>query len=325
MIYWNVFCALTCCCWHPAPSTQLNQIPQTLWAGRRRGIEQENILMGCAFLGGDNFLSSLAVEIVCLALWQFLSPAHTMTRFGEKWGGRGGGQVGGGNTRVLKEAPRRGVTFCEIVDLVDCISSPPWQPPMWLSCSVKNSALKASSRRRVQRPAQRARFVWDLSLTTRAAPHLILMDPTYAVITMPTSCQLWCSRAFVLQRDATVLGWSVSICNKSAPQRSHQNKCFPSSLRSFDLEGEKHPLTPYCKDWIHCKRTPASQSNKGLFIGARLAAYEIRWQLLTSWLQRIKQAKRNTQDQQAFCSAELALSGVEVNNPGDKHLLSIRY
>lgn len=32
------------------------------------------------------------------------------------------------------------------------------------------------------------------------------------------------------------------------------------------------------------------------------------------------------QDQQAFCSAELALSGVEVNNPWDKdrHLLSIR-
>lgn len=59
---------MTCCCWHPSPSTQLNPIPQTLWAGRRRGIEQENILMGCAFLGGDNFLSSLAVEIVCLAL-----------------------------------------------------------------------------------------------------------------------------------------------------------------------------------------------------------------------------------------------------------------
>lgn len=75
----------------------------------------------------------------------------------------------------------------------------------------------------------------------------------------------------------------------------------------------------------YCKRTLTSRSNKGPFIGARQATYEIYWQLLTSWPQRIKQAKRNTQDQQAFCSAELALSGVEVDNPGDKHLLSIRY
>lgn len=178
---------------------------------------------------------------------------------------------------------------------------------MWLSCSVKRVALKGSSCRRAQRPAQRARFVWDLSLTTRADPHLILMEPTYAVITMPTSCQFWCSKAFVLQRLAAVLGWTVSICNKSPPQRSHQSKCFSSSLRSFDWDREKHPLTPYCKAWIHCKRTPTSRSNKGLFIGAGQATYEIRWQLLTSWLQRIKQAKRNTQDQQAFCTAELAL------------------
>lgn len=43
--------------------------------------------MGCAFLGVDNFLSSLEVEIICLAMWQALSPTHTMTHFGENWGG----------------------------------------------------------------------------------------------------------------------------------------------------------------------------------------------------------------------------------------------
>lgn len=83
---------------------------------------------------------------------------------------------------------------------------------MWLSCSVENAALKASPphRRRVQRPAQRARFVWVLSLTTRAADHLNLMDPTYAVITMPTSCQLWCGEALCF--------WEMQLCRVDPSQ-----------------------------------------------------------------------------------------------------------
>lgn len=150
--------------------------------------------------------------------------------------GRRGGRDGGGITRALTGPPWRGVRFLWDSRLSRLYLLAPRQPPMWLSCSVESAALKASSpcRRRVQRPSQRAKFVWVLSLTTRAAPHLNLMDPTYAVITMPTSCQLWCGEAFVLQRDATVSCWSVSVYNKSPPQRSHQSKCFSSSLRSFD-------------------------------------------------------------------------------------------
>lgn len=54
-----------------------------------RGIGEKSILMGCTFLRGDNFLSSLAAEIICLALRQVLSPTHTMTHFGENWGEEG--------------------------------------------------------------------------------------------------------------------------------------------------------------------------------------------------------------------------------------------
>ena len=52
-------------------------------------MEEENILMGCAFLGVDNFLFSSAVEIICLAVRQVLSPTHTMTHVGENRGRRG--------------------------------------------------------------------------------------------------------------------------------------------------------------------------------------------------------------------------------------------
>lgn len=52
---------------------------------------------------------------------------------------------------------------------------------------------------------------------------------------------------------------------------------------------------------------------------------EICWQLLNGWLQRIKQAKKNMQDQQAFSTAELALFGVEVNNPKDKKTAPFSY
>lgn len=211
-------------------------MPQNLWVRSTRGIGEKSILMGCTFLGGDNFLSSLALEIICLALRQVLSPTHTMTHFGENWGGEEG-SVSGGITQMLTGPPWRGVRFCEIVDLVDCICPPPpSKPPVWLSCSVQNTVLKASFLhcRRAQRPAQRARFVWVLSLTTRTTPHLNVMDATYAVITMPTSCQLWCGEPFVLWRDATVSCWSVSVYNKSPPQRSQQSKRFSSSQRSFD-------------------------------------------------------------------------------------------
>lgn len=67
-------------------------------------MEEKSILMGCAFLGVDNFLSSLAAEIICLALRQVLSPTHTMTHFGENWGGEGG-RVGGGITQALTGPP----------------------------------------------------------------------------------------------------------------------------------------------------------------------------------------------------------------------------
>lgn len=158
------------------------------------------------------------------------------------WELEGGGVGGGGGWGHYPGAHRASLKGCKVLwdsRLSRLYLLAPRQPPMWLSCSVENAALKESplSRRRGQRPAQRARFVWVLSLTTRAAPHLNLMDPTYAVITMPTSCQLWCGEAFVLQRDASGSCWSVSVYNKSPPQRSHQSKCFSSSLRSFDWEG----------------------------------------------------------------------------------------
>ena len=79
-------------------------------------------------------------------------------------------------------------------------------------------------------------------------------------------------------------------------------------------------------EYIKIRGHPSPGQIKAYLLGLDRPAYEICWQLLTSWLQRIKQAKRNTQDQQAFCSAELALPAVQVNNPRDKdqHLLSIR-
>lgn len=120
---------------------------------------------------------------------------------------------------------------------------PPWRPPSvailfsWKYCVES----RLSTWQKSTEACSKGSFLWVHLLTTGAAPHLNLMDPTYAVIAMPTSCQLWCSEAFVLQRDATVSCWSVSVYNKSPPQRSHQSKCFSSSPRSFD----------YCKAWIH--------------------------------------------------------------------------
>lgn len=69
-----------------------------------------------------------------------------------------------------------------------------------------------------------------------------------------------------------------------------------------------------------------SRSNKSLFIGAGQAAHT---KSVASCSPvdcgGLSRQKRNTQDQQAFCSAGSSLSGVEVNNPGDRHLLSIAY
>lgn len=133
-----------------APTPQSNQILQTVGGEEARGRTREHFNGLC--IGGDNFLSSLAVEIVCLALWQALSPTH----FGE---GRGRGGVGdkscGGHYLV---AHRGSLMGCNILwHSRFSISTPPLQPPMWLSCSVENFTLKASSPW-VQRPAQRTRI-----------------------------------------------------------------------------------------------------------------------------------------------------------------------
>jgi len=242
--------------------TPFIQTPGHLWAGRRRWIELENILMGCAFLGGDNFFFSFAAEIICLAVWQGLSPTHTMTHFGENWAGGAG--VGGGSQGL----PEGVYGFVRLWSSLYLLA--PRRPPRRLSCSEENAALKASApcRRRVQRPAQRARFVWVISLTTRAAPRLDLMDPTYAVVTMPTSCQLRSGEAFVLRRDATVSRWSVSLYNKSPPQRSHQRKCFSSSVRSFGLEGENNHWHLIVKtECIKIRGHPSSGQIKAYLLG----------------------------------------------------------
>ncbi len=229
---WHIkecFFAVTCCFWHPKViisfvySVSPNTTNSVGWEEARdwRGEHFNGLCiprgrqLSLLFSRGDHMSGSatgLVTHSYHDSFWWEL--------------GMGGGTAGKSNTLLLTGPPWRGVRFCEIEDLVDCISTPPWQPPMWLSCSVENAALKASSphRRRVQGHAQRAWFVWALSLTTRTAPHLNLMDPTYAVITMPTSCQLWCGKAFVPQTDATVSCWSVSVYNKSPPQRSHQSK-----------------------------------------------------------------------------------------------------
>lgn len=263
-----MFCALTCRCWYQKVISSftyaLNQTLWNLWASRR---QEENILMGCAFLRVDNSLSSLAAEIICLAVRQVLSPTHTMTHFGENWGGWGQSEW-----RHYPRPPWRGVRFWEIVDLVDCISLAPQEPPMWLSCSGQCAAFKggSASRRRRPRLAQRARIVWVLSLTTRAAPPLDLMDPTYAVITMPTGCQLWCGEAFVLRRNVTVLCWSVWDYNKSPPQRSHQSKCFSSSQRSFDLAGGWGPSHWHLivkLEYIKIRGHPSPGQIKGFLLG----------------------------------------------------------
>lgn len=98
---------------------------------RRRGILTEGDFNGlCIPLGEDDFLSWLAVEIVCLAVQQLPSPTHTVTHFGEKWEGRDA--LEGANTQ-------RGLTFCGIVDLLDYISSPfPATPSVAILFSQKH-------------------------------------------------------------------------------------------------------------------------------------------------------------------------------------------
>lgn len=160
---------------------------------------------------------------------------------------------------------------------------------MWLSCSIKNVALKAGSlcHKWVQRLAQRPRFVWELSLTTRPSHHLTLMDPTYAVITRPTGCQLWRGYALVFQRDATQTGGSVFINIMWPSQRS----------RKKQREGNVH--------WHLIVIYYLDPGNKGLFFWGEIQLTSWQGIQLTSW-QGIKQAKKDMQAQRALCSAELS-------------------
>lgn len=104
-----------------APTPQSNQILQTVGREEARGRTREHFNGLC--IGGDNFLSSLAVEIVCLALWQALSPTH----FGEEGGETGWGTSHVGDITWLHTgAPWWGVIFCDIVDLVS--QRPPCNP-----------------------------------------------------------------------------------------------------------------------------------------------------------------------------------------------------
>lgn len=109
---------------------------------------------------------------------------------------------------------------------------------MWLSCSVKSIGVESKLLQESAKASSKGAggFVRDLLLTAGSAPHLVLMDPTYVVIAMPTSCQLRCRRAFVHQRDATVLGFDPSPSATSRHLRgATQIKSLASSLRSFDL------------------------------------------------------------------------------------------
>lgn len=141
------------------------------------------------------------------------------------------GWVGGGNAWALTRPPWRGLMFCKVLDwrwlCVFASCNPLCDYPVQLKILCWKQAAE-------HRGLQKDSSVWVLLLTTRASPQSDLMGPTYVVITMPTSCQLWCSDAFALQTDASVSCLYVPAFNKSPPQRSHQSKCFSSSLRLSD-------------------------------------------------------------------------------------------
>lgn len=130
-----------------------------------------------------------------------------------------------------------------------CISSSPANPlcdyPVLLRtpCWKQASQFAEDSRR----SSQRARSVWVLSLTARAAPHLNLNGSHLCCHHHANQLSTLLQWGFVPRRNTTVSRWSVSVCNRSAPQRIHQRKCLCSSLRSFHGEQEEQLLTPYCR------------------------------------------------------------------------------
>lgn len=122
---------------------------------------------------------------------------------------------------------------------------------MWLSCSIKNVALKAGSpcHRWAQWLVQRPRFVWELSSTNRPSRHLTLMDPTYAVITRPTGCQLWggCALVFGEMQPKEAGLAALTSCDHLKRAKKKRGKC---------------SLTPDCE----ARKQPG---NKGLFLWVR--------------------------------------------------------
>lgn len=127
---------------------------------------------------------------------------------------------------------------------------------MWLSCSIQRVALKAGPpcHRWVQWLAQKPRFAWELSFTTRPSPHLILMDPTYVVITRlstPGRRVLWYFRE--MQPSQVGLSPSTS-CDHVKGAKNKRGKC---------------SLTPDCEAWKHLDvvRGRLHPGNKGLFFG----------------------------------------------------------
>lgn len=159
--------------------------------------------MGCAFRGGRQL--SLLVSSGDRMSGSATAPVTHSYHDSFWWEMEGGRDMGLFSVEAI---PKWGVTLCGIVDLVDCISSPfPATPSVAILFGQKHWRWKQAlaGERKGQLKGDRG-FVRDLLLTAGSAPHLVLMDPTYVVITMPTSCQLRCRRSFVHQRDATVLG-----------------------------------------------------------------------------------------------------------------------
>lgn len=192
-------------CFSPSNPT----LQKLVGALRRRGILTEGDFNGlCIPLGEDDFLSWLAVEIVCLAVQQLPSPTHTVTHFGEKWEGRDA--LGGANTQkgfnILWDSQLARLYLVAL----------PCNPQCGYPVQSEAPALKARAQRLI---SEGSGFVRDLLLTARTAPHLVLMDATYVVITMPTGCHLRCRWPFVHQRDATVLGGSVLTSSTSCHLR----------------------------------------------------------------------------------------------------------
>lgn len=102
---------------------------------------------------------------------------------------------GGGITQALTVPPRRGVRFLRDHRLSDCSSS----PPVPGAGNPLHGYLVLWKRLDESRLGTGLPVCASPLINDEIRPRLNLMDATYAVITMPTSCQLWRDEGFVPQ------------------------------------------------------------------------------------------------------------------------------